>query len=339
MDNFPAAGNDKLIPEDFQGSSVREVHIDFLLEEEFNVDPNFLLNFIEAAGQRDTSIQVERVEHSVSDQCGEADLIVVYKQLAGARERIAILIEDKIRAGFQPRQADRYRERGEMGKNCEWNRYWTCLVAPASYLKSKPVHGFDAEVKLEQIKEWLAVSEPSRREFKVRVIEQAIEKANRTGIQKVDPAMTVFRERYFAFCGEFFTDQCHDIQPDLPRQAWWGDVWFWFRRGLLQKGVYICHKSQLGFVDLTFPNTDAKRLMEIEAILESGMTIQQTGKSAAVRLVVPKIDIPFNDFEQERAKVAEALIAVGRLLTFYGRERARLEQILTSTPPLPTIGA
>jgi len=59
------------------------------------------------------------------------------------------------------------------------------------------------------------------------------------------------------------------------------------------------------------------------------MRIEQTGKSAAIRLVVHKID-HFSDFDQERAKVAEALSAVRRLLHFYTRERNRLEPALMS---------
>jgi hypothetical protein len=267
-------GQDPLRLDTFSGPTVQEVHIDFLLEEEFNVDPTFLRRFIVAAGQSDGSFQTERVEHSVSDQCGEADLIVVYKQLEGKCEKIAILIEDKIRAVFQPRQADRYRERGESGNKVHWDRYWTCLVAPASYIK-KADHGFDAAVSLEQLKEWFAIMDPKRCEFKARVIDQAIKKAERTGVQKVDLAVTTFRERYYAVFEEFFADQRKDVHMRSPGPTWSGDTWFEIRSTFLPKGAYINHKSPAGCVDLTFPNTNAALLRIVEPCLEQGMGIEQ----------------------------------------------------------------
>jgi hypothetical protein len=63
--------------------------------------------------------------------------------------------------------------------------------------------------------------------------------------------------------------------------------------------------------------------------LEEGITIEQTGKSAAIRLKVCKID-QFSDFNSEEDKVKEALSSARRLLTFYIRERARLESALKS---------
>src|SRR5260370_1678836 len=183
-----------LVHDNCAGRGVREIHIDFLVDEEFIVDPSFLHQFIEAAERNDGPCQVERVKRSVGDQFGEADLTVVYRRSEGDRERVAILIEDKIRAEFQPRQAERYRERGKhgTGKGKEWDRYWTCLVAAESYLEDGG-NGFDAVVRLEQIRDWMAASEPKRHEFKVHVINEAIEKAGWTGVQTIDQAMTSFR--------------------------------------------------------------------------------------------------------------------------------------------------
>jgi hypothetical protein len=240
-------------PDKCPGPTVQEVHIDFLLEEEFSVDLNFLQRFIEAAGQHGAPLQVQRVEHSVSDNHGEADLIVVYQEVEGSGDRVAILIEDKIRAGFQPRQPDRYHERGESGKGIRWNRYWTCLIAPKSYARSNSDHGFDAVVTLEQITEWIAATEPKRREFKVRAIDQAIKKAEGSGVQVVDQEMTAFRKSHYAFFEEFFADQREDVQMRLPADTWWGDAWFEIRSRLLPSGAYINHKSQAGFVGSRFP--------------------------------------------------------------------------------------
>jgi hypothetical protein len=325
MDNSLALENEELPPDKCGGPTVLEAHIDFLLEEELSVNPGFFRSFIEAAGHRGTQPQIERVEHSVSDQYGEADLVVVYTEAANAGNRIAILIEDKIRARFQPRQADRYRERGGLGNGREWDRYWTCLVAPASYIKLG--HGFDTAVTLEQIKGWFDAAQPERRAFKVNVVDRAIEKAASTGVQKVDPVMTAFRASYFALFEEFFKDQRQDVQMRPPAPTYRGDYWFEIRSRLLPKGAYINHKSPPGFVDLTFPHTEAALLMPVEPYLEAGMSLEQTGKSAAIRLEVSKIG-RFNDFDLERGRVAEGLAAVRRLLNFYTREHGRLDPVL-----------
>jgi hypothetical protein len=148
------------------------IHINFLLEEEFNADPTFLRPFILAAGKDDGSFETESVRHSVRDEFGEADLIVVYNQ-RNSDTRIAILIEDKTRACFQPDQPARYHKHGKAGIEKMLGQLWACLVAAATYVDLKRGHGFDATVTLEQIKDCLSVMEPKRCEFKARVIRDA----------------------------------------------------------------------------------------------------------------------------------------------------------------------
>ncbi len=305
--------------------TVRELHVDFLLEEEFCANPDFLRKFIEAADRNELPVEIERVEHSVSDQYGEADLIVVYKRLTSG-EKVAILIEDKIRAIFQPDQAERYCRRGDSGNGHEWKEYWTCLVAPEIYIK--PGHGFHVALKLEQIKEWLAIDQPKRHQFKAAVIDRAIKKAAETGVQVVDQVITDFRTSYFAFFNEFFKDMHGDVRMRAPAPTWKGDTWFEVRSGLLPKGAYVNHKSERGFVDLTFPDTDADALKDLTQYLESGMKIEQTYNSVAIRLEVPRID-KFDDFERERGKVDQALTTVKQFLAFYDRKGTRIEPILS----------
>jgi hypothetical protein len=335
---------------DFGGATVDEVHIDFLLEEEFTVNLEFLRRFVTGAtdsidqtdlsdfleGSRrpDAQFSVISVRHSVSDAHGEADLIVIY-QLGGTKKRVAILIEDKIRAPFQPLQAKRYKDRGLLGKaNNEWDEYFTCLVASTSYIKGG--HGFDAAVELEQIKDWMGHADPKRSAFKAEVIDRAIKKASITGVKVIDEAMTAFRHRHYEFFEEFFKEQLQELKLRQPGPTWRGDCWFEIRgcSKQLLGAAYINHKADRGFVDLTFPNTDASRLQEIKAILESGMLIEQTYKSAAIRLAVPAIK-DFGQFDRERATIAEAFSAATRLIAFYMRERDRLAPILAAARTAP----
>jgi hypothetical protein len=306
------------------GPTVQEIHIDFLLQEEFSVDPQFLRSFVGAAGEHWTPLAVEHVRHSVSDQYGEADLVVIFRDTAGLR--VAMLIEDKIRAAFQVGQAERYLKRGEHGRiSREWDSYLTVLVAPASYIKAG--HGFQAAVSLEQIISYLSPAESKRQAFKAQAIADAIRKATETGVQVVDDTVTAFRTSYFAHFEEFFKHRRQDISMRAPAPTWKGDTWFEFRSPLLPKGAYINHKSDRGFVDLTFPNSDAGCLRSIESNLEIGMSVHQTYKSAAIRLLVPLIS-SWTSFDQERIKVTDALSAVTKLLDFYSGERLGLDPAL-----------
>ena len=285
--------------------------------------------FIDAARQPGARLQMVSVKHSVSDVHGEADLIVLF-QLDGTNDNVAVLIEDKISAPFQDSQAPRYRLRGELGeKTSKWKHYWTCLVAPEQYIRRG--HGFDAAVKLEQIKQWFTSNDPARAGFKAGVIDKAIKKASITGAKVVDPIMTAFRASHYDAFGEFFKDQLPAPEMRLLQDVYEGETWFRFNcKSLLPKGAYIHHKAPWGFVDLAFPNTDAKRLdndQNLKSVLEPEMTIEKTGKSAAIRLRVSKID-DFSCFDDQKASVEEAFSAVRRLLSFCARERSRLEPAL-----------
>jgi len=187
----------------FPAPNVRELHVDFLLEEEFSANPEFFKTFVRAAEQDHVGIEVIEVKHSECDQYGETDLLVLYG-IDGSR-RIGLLIEDKIRAPFQPTQALRYRKRGDEGvREKRWDRYWTCLVAPKSYIQEG--HGFHAALCLEQIKDWLAADEPKRHQFKAGIVERAIKKAETSGVQDVDLTMTKFRQSYYDFATDFFQE-------------------------------------------------------------------------------------------------------------------------------------
>lgn len=305
---------------------VRELHVDFLLEEEFCADQEFLNKFVASAGRMVVPIETVDVKHSASDMYGEADLVVVYR-VAGQR-KIGLLIEDKIRAVFQPNQAQRYRERGEAGiREGNWDEYWTCLVAPKAYVDRG--HAFDAAVLLEEIKDWFASDQQRRYQFKARIVEQAIKKAETTGVQQEDPVLTQFRAEYFNFFNLFFKDARISATTAIPRKAWKGDSWFDIRSDVLPKGAYINHKSERGFVDLTFPSTNAELLAaDLRQRLEPEMKIEQTYNSAAIRLEVPKIG-RFDSFAMERDNVHQALTAVIRLITFCNRERSHVEDALS----------
>jgi hypothetical protein len=90
--------------------SITERDIDLLLLEELNVSPDFSSWFYSKVMSGNPSPILKGAWHSVSDpELGESDLIAIYDN------GHAILIENKIDAVEQLKQAERYRLRGERG--------------------------------------------------------------------------------------------------------------------------------------------------------------------------------------------------------------------------------
>jgi len=113
-------------------ASVAERDIDLLLMEEFHASEEFVKWFCSEIDLH--GISPADAWHSVSDTDGESDLLV---RVIKDGQRIGVLIENKIAAPEQDRQAERYHIRGikcrEQGK---LDRYVTVMCAPKRYLDS-----------------------------------------------------------------------------------------------------------------------------------------------------------------------------------------------------------
>ena len=93
-----------------------------------------------------------RCQHSVSNSLGQSDLEVSFSDTEDQVWRV--LIENKIYAGYQPEQAERYASRGELYKRQHLcSNFITVLTAPAKYIGSAR-NGFDSSITLENIRIW-----------------------------------------------------------------------------------------------------------------------------------------------------------------------------------------
>jgi len=247
-------------------SPVEERHIDYIIEEEFILNRDFLRFFLDQARRRapDQTLIFALTDEaqcaavrSVTTGKGESDLLVTYGP-SGVLPT-AILLEDKIRAGFQPTQAERYRERGKHGKGKEWSQYWTCLVGPMKYIAKS--NGFDASVSIETLQEYFAGRTDDRSQFRARILGRTIKKFEAAGVQIIDAAMTDFRAMYAAEC-EKRLDPTQWIY-DKPRDAWWDDTWFSFQSVFWPKSVNVRHQARTGFVDLILPVDDQDLLRKV----------------------------------------------------------------------------
>ncbi len=311
--------------------SIQEFRIDFLLEEEFAVDPLFAQSFLTASGVSFAIKRVEHVIHSVSDKHGEADLIVLLN--AGRRNgdtvKVAVLIEDKINASFQPYQSDRYQQRGKEGVSAgKWDVFVTVLVAPSAYIRVP--HGFDAAISLEQIKEWICPNDFARRDFKVAKINEAIQKKNSTGVQIVDEAMTAFRHSYFDYLQMFNVRRGTDFTMRAPGPTYYGDTWFQLKSATLPAWAEVRHMAPNGNIEISFKETEFSKAAALSEVLESDMNLIATGKykqHVTIRLPVPPIPA-FDSFERDQPKIEAALLSAERLWQLYQGRRAEFEAIL-----------
>lgn len=313
--------------------SIQEFWIDFLLEEEFTVDPDFLPTFLGKCGFDHANAKVLQVAHSVSarDQYGggESDLIVLYTYGRESDDTLgALLIEDKINAAYQPHQAERYRYRGQQGVTTgSWDTFQTVLIAPSGYISER--HGFDAAVSLEAIMDWICVSDPRRRAFRKARLEAAIAKKNTVGVKIPDETMTAFRQSFFSFLSEVNAHHGVGFAPARPEKSvhYYDDNWFELTRSGLPAASEFRYMSRTGIVELGFKNTHLENLRPLMHNLLEGAELKSTGRRkqhTALQVRVEPIN-DFSSFEEQRPKIERAMNALLRVSRFYEESKLWLE--------------
>lgn len=156
--------------------SVQERDIDLLLVEEFLSSDSFIDFFTDTLDlpHCDKLLNVQRSIHDFD--LGETDVLVEYAH----RDRtIALLIENKLDAAFQPDQAVRYETRASHYRDAgKYDAAYTILVAPAQYIERQ--HDFSNCVSYEQIADYFRNAGLEKRgDYKVTLLKIASEKLRR----------------------------------------------------------------------------------------------------------------------------------------------------------------
>lgn len=303
---------------DLSVGGLAERDLDLLLLEEFASSPGFLRWFLGRVNLAAKKPRLLRAARSVAHSIGESDLEIFVEQSGYIT---AILIENKITAAFQNRQAERYRRRGAAYvRNDRCHAFVTVLVAPEAYFGADPDDrkGFDAVVTYESIRQqFLDVGLGARLAYKLNLLDGAIVKA-RVGYRlEEDPPVTDFWRAYWRLATE--------VAPELempepgPRPAKSGFIYF--TPSDLPRGVHIVHKTRHGNVDLQFYRM-GKRLPEMRerfcAHLEHNMVLERAGGSAVIRLRVPQLSIS-TDLREQVHDATAGLKAASDLLAWYRR--------------------
>ncbi|HEX4077285.1 MAG TPA: hypothetical protein VHX61_00215 [Rhizomicrobium sp.] len=249
----------------------------------------------------------------VFDETGESDLLVLFKDKSD--RRIAVLIEDKIDAPFQPDQAVRYAKRGQNGVDRGWwESFVTCLCAPARF--AEPLDNTNAWGKIltyEQIDARLRGSKESFAPFLRLALRQAVEK-ERFGGFVADTRATKFWQSYRSLCCAEF----HDLHiTGLGEVASVHEPWPRFAAGWLPERIKLEHKAAKGCVDMTFKGERFDELhRRLDGLLPPQFDVVHTSPSSAIRLLVPVLDA-MAPFEPQAESARSAFMAVRIMLALW----------------------
>jgi len=307
-----------------------ERDIDLLLAEEFSVNPAFVSWFVAKASlDFDRSANVVGVYVSKSDSSGESDLVVVLES-SEVRNRFALHIEDKIDAPFQPDQCARYHRRAssEIGRG-DYAEYKLILCCPQKYSnRNDACAAFDQVITYESIADWLVGANPAdkRLTYRAEFLKAAAVRAANLWERTDDEDTNRFWRRAFEIA--------HNEFPKLelrPLSLTKDSTWITVRPSdfpTRSHHTYVALKGGRGLVDLTFSATTLSDVQPVMSkLLAPGMSLHQTGKATALRLVIDAFSIAGEQIAQEE-KVRKAFGACVQLIDFYREHRNILDQAM-----------
>ena len=284
---------------------VCERDIDLYIINKFINDSKFKELFLEKINCK--NYQVCKCLHSFSDENGESDITII---LENDNRKIGLLIEDKINAIAMPRQYERYILRAEKQKDEGlFENYYIFIIAPKSYIDSNTeAKKYDNKISYEEILDYI-----SGDVYGESLIKKAIEEKKK-GYEVIEnKAVTLFWEKYYEMVENRFSElKLNRIEGPRGSDANWPIF------STQIKKVKILHKADRGYVDLTFRRV-SQYYYEVydivKNVLKENMKLEQTEKSLAIRIDVPKIDFK-KDFEEQEENVIKCLEEVKKMQEF-----------------------
>lgn len=322
----------------FKVNGIVERDIDLLFLEEFISSGSFRTFFLETT-ECSPVWQFIKAEVSVVDDTDrESDLVVWFKD--NSETKLVFLIENKIGALMQEKQADDYHKRGRhIVEGGDADDYITVLAAPKNY-KSEQAGIFNHRIDYEEIHKWFKSSALSndRKSYKLSLLQSAIDKqGEQSTFQITQPSelVTEFWQDYW----NFVLDHAPEFQMKKPGVAGKETTYKYFSRAIgLPDGSVLVHKIrneegqkkfEVDYFDLQFSRTSPEQLMKrFEDRVQEGkkngdihdsVAIVKADKSASIRVEVPTLDVNKGIYEQlDSCKTA---IKRGKeLLRYFGNE-------------------
>ncbi len=296
----------------YKFTDVLERDMDLLFLEELVSSDEFLGIFLSQIGIE--AATVVSAEHSKKDnELGESDLTVVLEYNS---KRFALLIEDKIDAIDQPNQASRYIKRGNKGlADGDYDEYYIFIVAPKIYLDTNDeASKYPYSISYEEVLNYFESKNDIRSAFKASQIRQAIYKKESGYQPVVHYGVSDFWEKYVAYQQENYPELM--LASSAGKK---GSAASWPRFRTQIKGLYMLHKSEFGYVDLTFESAK-DYISQIDELIkntfgsyeEIGASIVITSKSVALRMTVPVLNFKL-PFEEQKTKVEECYKVISNM--------------------------
>ena len=291
-------------------TDVSEHDMDLLIMEEFVCDEGFRQIFLQKLNIKDCA--VDKAYHSLADYNGESDITFIV-DVNGSK--VGILIEDKIDAVTMPKQSERYYLRGEDGiLRGEYEKFYVFLVCPKEYWQEHQGDKnaqYEYIVCYEELRDYLLEKPDIRSQYKVSVIEQALN-AKKKGYQLIEnDAVTNFWRNMQEFCENNFPSLYMNYDGGAKGSS---SSWIYFKTPV--EKVWIVYKSDSGRVMLEYYGTDTLELKEkLEIHMDEDMEFCKVGKSFGVLLHKARWKISFKEsFYDVKDIISEILEQVGRLV-------------------------
>ena len=324
----------------FRINGIRERDIDLLFLEELGSSSSFCTSFLESTGHS-PGLKPEKVEVSVVGTDGrESDLVVWFKE---NDLTWIFLIENKIDAQMQKKQAEDYRKRGKnYVDEGEADDYRIVLSAPNGYIEENESQAkkFDHIICYEDMLEWIKASDipADRKSCKLSLLRTAINKQGERegdwGVKNPSEVVTKFWDDYWKLVRE--------IAPEFtmrkPGEKGWKSTFFYFNRAKgLPGDATLVHKirnwpqkkeqSEEDYFDIQFNRTNCEQLKarygdKLQVGIDNDTIhfttkIQQADASASIRVSLPTLNIE-RDLEQQKENCKIAIQRGKELLNFFG---------------------
>lgn len=269
-------------------SSVTERDIDFVLLEELNTSEHFANWLVTRVTGIPSQNQSIGAWHSVSDNLlGESDLVFIYESDDSSHQ--AVLIENKVDAPAQPKQAARYEQRGKEGvENGDWVDFTTCLVAPQKYLTATS-EIYQTQISYEELMAYFASGSHTRGMYKAKLIKSAIDKQRRGYKSTVSSEMTNFAQHYL----EYVQKHHPQLNPEKSKPRAAGNTWIRFYPDPSDKMTQIVHQIYGNTVKIMlFNQADNFDFItqQVSPHIDESLSVYVSGKSVIVEASAPDID-------------------------------------------------
>jgi hypothetical protein len=304
-----------------------ERDIDVWMAEELRTNPIFCTTLLAHLGLEDVVVPAAKTRISVMDDHGrETDVEASFTMESG--KTAALLIENKIKAGFQADQMTDYVKRGELGiRDGKWDLVQVLVFAPR--YRNMVAVGLPASVKtltFEEAASWLRSQRPAERAlYRASFLERA-SSANVVSIETVNPFIGVWwRAVYEMLEREFATFFVAD-RKRLPKNTYVNP-----KCAGMPKYLRLDLKGNQGKVELNFSNCSQQKLHEVVSSLKnSRFQVVQYPKGASIQIsnLVP---YQISDgIEVIETSVRSSYQTAKDLLTFWQTNRAIFDRMMVS---------